>query len=509
MPQNSENSLKELNQLIKAIRMSTGFSLLIASSNNDNYRDKLIEKINGIFLTSTSLEIKKNGFADFAEFENQMASLSKHCTVIHVVNKGERFYRDTWAVFYKGLNYHREKIAGENRVVIILWMRPEDVKDFALTAPDMWHWRSGVFDFELPVDQFWGLENGNEIKKAKARCDEIVSYFKKNPNIEDVLKASLHKELGELYYVQGDYKKAEENILAALDFFIKRGEAARQESLYKMLESIKILSAASTPFITRAYNNVFDIMGMQEDMSLAARVQQSMLPNKFPPFPQHREFDIYAKMVPAEMMGRAFYDYFFLDEIRLAFAVGQVQSRGILAALYMVKALTLLKTNALRHIDPGECLGHLNNEFFKVRWGDVSDHESFRLFYGVLNIKTGEMSYGCSGHPFPFIIRNGRDVEPLPSVEGIDIGVFENFVYKEAKIQLEKSDIIFAFTDSVLNPVNPAGEPFDTDGLIMYLEDRDKLALKEIIEGVLVGIKLFTEGAPQADDIAMLALRFN
>lgn len=482
---------------------------MVASSNNDNYRDKLIEKINGAFTKSTILEIKENGFADFTEFENHMASLSKQFSVIHVVNKGKRFYKDTWPDFYKGLNYHREKIAGENPVVIILWMRPEDVKDFALTAPDMWHWRSGVFDFELPVDQFWSLENADEIEKAKARCDEIILYLKVNPGIQNVLKASLHQELGELYYALGDYWNAEINILAALDFFIKKGEAARQESLYKMLESIKKVSTASTPFTKKVFEGIAEIMWMREEMSLAARVQQNMLPNKFPPFPHHREFDIYAKMAPAGMMGRVFYDYFFLDEIRLAFAVGDVQSSGILAALYMVKALTLFKTNALKYIDPGEYLKVLNNEFFKVKWENVSDHESFNLFYGVLNIKTGEVNYSCAGHPFPFIIRAIGEVEPIPSVEGINIGVFENFVYEVGKIQLGKDDIIFAFTDSIVNTVNPEGELFDTEGLIMYLEGRNKMSLKEIIEGLLAEIKVFAAGAPQADDITMLALRFN
>jgi serine phosphatase RsbU (regulator of sigma subunit) len=509
MPRNSDNSPKELNRLIKAVRLSTRFSLLVSSFNNDNFRDKLIEKLNGTFTKSTILEIKENRFADFNEFENYLASLSKQFPVIHVVNKGKRFYKDTWPEFYKGVNYHREKIAGENPVVIILWMRTEDVKDFALTAPDMWHWRSGVFDFDLPVDQFWSLENDDEIEKAKARCDEIILYLKANPGIQDVLKASLHQELGELYYALGDYWNAEKNILAALDFFIKKGEAAKQESLYKMLESMKKVSAASTPFIKNVFEGIAETMHMQEEMSLAARVQQNMLPNKFPPFPHHREFDIYAKMAPAGMMGRVFYDYFFLDEIRLAFAVGDVQSSGIMAALYMVKALTLLKTNALKHIDPGECLGHLNNEFFKARWKNVSDHESFCLFYGVLNIKTGEVNYSCAGPPFPFVIYERGEVELIPKVEGINIGVFENFVYEVGKIQLGKGDIIFAFTNGITETENSAGKQFGTDGLIAYLEGRNKLALKEIIKGLMAEINAFAAGAPLHDDIAMLALRFN
>ena len=510
MPQTDHQ--KELNGLLKAIRMNRGFSLLVASINNDNYRDTLIEKINGIFPKHTILEIKNNGFADFADFENQMASLSKDFSLLHIVNKGDRFYKDTWPVFYKGINYHREKIARENQVKIILWMRPEDVKDFALTAPDMWHWRSGVFDFELTEPQFQTQENEDEIIRKKTRIDTIISYLHDNPDTDAALKASLNKELGELCYALGDYKEAEGYILAALDFYIKKGEAAKQESLYGLLESIKKISAAfPSPFQKVAESMLRDQehILMKRELSLAARIQQDMLPNKFPPFPQHREFDIFAKMVPADMIGRAFYDYFFLDEERLAFAVGCVQGRGILSALYMVKAHTLFKINALKYSDPGACLTALNNDFVATRWENISKHEFFNLFYGVLNIKTGEAKYCCGGHPFPLIMKANGEVEPIQQVQGINLGVSKNFVYEVGKIQLAKKDIIFAFTDSVINTQNPGGELFDLDNLIMYLENRNNMALKEIIEGLLGGITLFAEGAPRSDDIAMLALRFN
>lgn len=609
----------------------------------------MIEKINGTFTKYTILEIKENGFADFTEFENHMASLSRQFSVIHVVNKGERFYKDTWPVFYKGLNYHREKIAGENPVVIILWMRPEDVKDFALTAPDMWHWRSGVFDFELPVDQFWSLENADEIKKKRARSDEIISYLKGNPDIAEALKASLYQELGELYYALGDYKNAEKNILAALDYFIKRGEAARQEPLYKLLESIERVSVTDTKTtekVGRRYSiahkilvvdndpdmyhlimqifrkqirndewkfffakngrealielnsipgievilldiNIPDMGGltfldnlnktgnltiksivvtafgdmgniraamrrgafdfiiipidsedlensiaraieqnfifkeilatrdllisMNSELSIAAYIQQDMLPNKFPPFPHRKEFDLYAKMIPAKRVGGDFYDFFFLDEERLAFAVGDASGKGIPAALSMVKALTLLRVNALKLIHPGECLRALNNEFFAGRGENVSGHESLTLFYGVLNIKTGVVSYSCAGHPSPIVMRNKGEIKPILAVTGMPLGFFENVDYEVEKIQLEKGDIIFAFTDGLTDAENSAGDQFALDGLklIRYLEGRNNLSLKEIIEGLLAEIKVFAAGAPQADDIAMLALRFN
>lgn len=107
------------------------------------------------------------------------------------------------------------------------------------------------------------------------------------------------------------------------------------------------------------------------------------------------------------------------------------------------------------------------------------------------------------------VIRANEEVEPIPQVKGINIGVSENFVYEVGNVQLAKDDIMFAFTDSILNTQNPERELFDTDHLIMYLEDRNQMALREIIESALAGIKLFANGASLPDDIAMLALRFN
>ncbi|MCK4763423.1 MAG: hypothetical protein KAW12_14585 [Candidatus Aminicenantes bacterium] len=245
------NSQKEqLENLKKAISLGKRFSLLIAAFNDVKYRDRLIGEIDRVFGESITLEIRKKSFPGFAAFENHIGSLSKRFPVIHIVNNGERFYKDTWPVFFKGLNYHRGKIAGENRVSIILWMLPEDVKDFALNAADMWAWRSGVFNFELPEQQFdtviedrvKGKKDGVEERK-RIRIDEILNYLKDNPVLEDDLKALLYHELGELYYTLDSYKEAQEYILKSLDLYRKKGTAQKKESLYNLLESIRFYSS--------------------------------------------------------------------------------------------------------------------------------------------------------------------------------------------------------------------------------------------------------------------------
>jgi sigma-B regulation protein RsbU (phosphoserine phosphatase) len=512
MPRAINNSPKgQLESLKRAILLrKKGFFLLIASFNHDAYRDKLIEEINRIFTHSTALKITKDRFLQFVEFENYMASLSKEFSLIHVVNRGEKFYKDTWPVFYKGLNYHREKIAGESPVSIILWMRPGDVKDFALEAPDMWSWRSGVFDFELPEQKFETLKKNDINEKKYARIEEITNYLIDNPDLEENLKAALYQEMGELYYDLDDYKRAEELLVKTLGFYTKKGDSRKKDSLYKLLESIERVSDKDT-IIPGKKNESYDekrFHSLERELQIAADFQQSMLPHQFPPFPDCKEFDIYAKMIRARRLGGDFYDFFSLDEDRLAFAVGETSGSGIPAALKMVRVSTLLRTNAFKKIDPGECLQTLNDDLIRMP-GDKSTF--ITLFYGVLNIKTGVVHYSNAGHPSPYIIKNNGKVKKMPDVGGTVVGLFEDINYEAAKIQLEKGDVIFVFTDGLIDNENPDGVMFGEDEMRLtgYLEDKNKLALKELIEGLTAEINEFAAGVPQVDDITMLALRFN
>ena len=505
MPRAINNSHKEqLESFKKAILLrKKGFFLLIASFNHDDYRDKLIGEINRIFTNSTILKITKDRFHQFVEFENHITSLSKEFSLVHVVNEGEKFYKDTWPLFYKGLNYHREKIAGESPVSIILWMRPGDVKDFALEAPDMWSWRSGVFDFELPEQQFETLKENDINEKKYARIEEITNYLIDNPGLEENLKAALYQEMGELYYDLEDYIKAEEYIVKALVFYAKKGNPRKRDSLYKLLESIEKVSNKDK-IISGEKNELYDEM-VRKTLQIAANIQQSMLPSQFPPFPDCKEFDIYAKIIPAETLWGDFFDFFFLDKDRLAFAVGEVSGFSIPAALQIS---TLLKTNALKKAHPGKHLQTLNYDLIRMSGGTGF---YITLFYGVLHIKTGVVHFSNAGHIPPYIIKNNGKVEKMPPVGGAPLEIFEDLNYETANIQLDKGDVIFAFTDGLIEIENPAGVLFGEDEkrLIEYLEGKNKFALKELIEGLTAEINEFAAGTPQGDDITMLALRFN
>ncbi|HLP45021.1 MAG TPA: response regulator, partial [Candidatus Kapabacteria bacterium] len=103
-----------------------------------------------------------------------------------------------------------------------------------------------------------------------------------------------------------------------------------------------------------------ELAAMHRELEIAAKIQDAMLPCTFPPFPGNKEFDIFARMIPAKKIGGDFYDFFFLNDDKLAVAVGDVCGKGIPAALYMARTCIHLKSVAIKFSNPGECLFHLN-----------------------------------------------------------------------------------------------------------------------------------------------------
>src|SRR4051812_35463498 len=98
------------------------------------------------------------------------------------------------------------------------------------------------------------------------------------------------------------------------------------------------------------------LVALARELDVARRIQQSIVPTRFPPFPHRTDVAIHASMQPARSVGGDFYDYFFIDEHRLAFAIGDVTGKGVPAALFMAVSRTLLRSTAPRGSRPGGCL---------------------------------------------------------------------------------------------------------------------------------------------------------
>jgi sigma-B regulation protein RsbU (phosphoserine phosphatase) len=246
------------------------------------------------------------------------------------------------------------------------------------------------------------------------------------------------------------------------------------------------------------------LISVQRDLTIAARIQQSILPRKFPPFPHRKEFDIFASMVPAKFVGGDFYDFFFLDDDRLGFVVGDVSGKGMPAAIFMALSRTLLKAMAMKIPNPGECLYQVNNLLIPE-----SDSAMFvTIFYGVLNTRTGEVEYSSGGHNPPYLVRRDETVSALDNVGGPLVGKFANLKFESQTIRLQTGDTLYMYTDGVTEAMDKDQNLFDDERLISYLKKAASSTPDRMIGDAFVEIKEFVKDAPQSDDITMLSLRY-
>jgi len=273
------------------------------------------------------------------------------------------------------------------------------------------------------------------------------------------------------------------------------GELAR--TFQDMVESLK-LHMKELERTTAAKERI------ESELRVATEIQTSMLPRTFPPFPDRKEFDIFATMAPAREVGGDFYDFFFVDEKKLCFNVGDVCGKGIPAALFMAISKTLLKTEALRGLPPDQILAQVNDILYP-------DNELSMFFTGfcvILNTETGETLFANGGHNPPLMCTADGEFNFIQMSKSLVVGVMPDARFEPQKLVLKPDDVIFMYTDGVTEAENPEEQLFSGDRLkncLSSLKDREPTY---IIKAVRAEIEAFTRGMPQSDDITMLALRF-
>lgn len=248
-----------------------------------------------------------------------------------------------------------------------------------------------------------------------------------------------------------------------------------------------------------------NLIAVQHELQVAARIQESILPKTFPPFPDRLEIEVFASMTPARQVGGDFYDFFFIGEDRLAFVIGDVSGKGVPAALFMAVCRTLIKATALHNDCPDTCLNYVNRLLCEDNASDLF----VTVFYGVLNTKTGEITYSNAGHNPPYWLHNnGTPPSPLQNQGGIVLGVMPDAVYLKSALTLAPGECLFLYTDGVTEAMDKDRNLFCDTRLEEHLSRACALPLDQMARGLSDVIDAFTVNYPQHDDITMLAVRF-
>lgn len=306
------------------------------------------------------------------------------------------------------------------------------------------------------------------------------------------------KPLGQLS--NSAYQVAKGNFDTELPIFKYNDEVAQlrdsfgtmQESLKQYVEELKESTAAK--------------VSIESELNIAHNIQMSMIPKTFPAFPDRKDIDLYASLVPAKAVGGDLYDFFIRDE-KLFFCIGDVSGKGVPASLVMAVSRTLFRNAAAHSIEPSYIVETMNNNI-----SDGNENCMFvTLFVGVLDLQTGHLRYCNAGHNAPFIIRenNERKKEVLPfSVNpNFPVGLMPDYSFTEQEYQMTPGTMLFLYTDGLKEAENAMRDQFNeerTAGVIASFTGTPQ----QLVETMTKAVHQFVGDTEQSDDLTMLAIKY-
>jgi serine phosphatase RsbU (regulator of sigma subunit) len=243
---------------------------------------------------------------------------------------------------------------------------------------------------------------------------------------------------------------------------------------------------------------------LESELEIAEDIQNSVLPRIEPILPTTGEFDISAHILPGKPVGGDLYDFFFIDDDHLCFAVGDVSDKGVPATLFMTITRTLLRAKAAKGLSSGEIVTEINRSLCANN--DMSMY--VRYFLAILNLKTGVLCYTNAGQPQAYVQKSKFDLQSLPVIHGIPLGLDSNLTYDEETIKMTPGESIVIYSDGLINATNYVGDTFGEDRLEAAIKKCLDFPTEKIIKCLFSKVSEFIGTAPVTDDIVVLALNF-
>ena len=238
---------------------------------------------------------------------------------------------------------------------------------------------------------------------------------------------------------------------------------------------------------------------MARELDQAAEIQQRFLPSVAPAI---RGLDLAGHNAPCRTVGGDYYDFFPYGESRVAMVLGDVSGKGMPASLLMMG----LQARVQVMIEEPQSLAEVVTRLNRITCANIPTNRFITLFFCILDGDTGELTYCNAGHNPPVIVRSTGEHEQLPG-GGPVVGILRTIEYKEYRAHLGPGDVLVIYSDGVTEAANPAGDEFDIDGLAAAVTPHRSEAAANIISEINKAVLVFTSGAPQADDITLIAAR--
>ena len=204
----------------------------------------------------------------------------------------------------------------------------------------------------------------------------------------------------------------------------------------------------------------------------------------------------------AKEVGGDFYDYFYLDDHRLAIIISDVSGKGIPASLFMMKAKELIKSSVQSYTNLNDAINAVNNMLAK----NNNELLFITSFIGIIDFAKNEIKYINAGHEKPYIVSKDKVIK-LDGTSNIVLGVEEGYIFKEESHKFNKGDYLMMFTDGLNESINHNNEEFGYERIINTIKDTSMLPLDEVINRLNNNLEAFIEGKEQFDDVTILLIK--
>lgn len=240
---------------------------------------------------------------------------------------------------------------------------------------------------------------------------------------------------------------------------------------------------------------------LEREILMARDVQRAMIPDAHPNI---KGFEFAAHLEPALNLSGDFYDYIPLSEKKVGIMIGDVAGKGIRAAMGMAASRSILRSVARRGGGPPKVLRDANMRLHR----DIGSQLLLTLVYGVLDGERKSFQYCNAGHNPPLLIRANGKWRALKT-GGLLMGAFDKQQYKTESINLMKGDVLFLYTDGLVEAHTPAPDriEFGEPRIIEFLLKHKHMRASAIIDAMLKQVKQFTNSEHKHDDTTLIVIK--
>lgn len=256
--------------------------------------------------------------------------------------------------------------------------------------------------------------------------------------------------------------------------------------------------------VKKSMENALRLEHLEKELRIAKELQAGMLP-QLPLFPGYLQVEADALMKPAKEIGGDFFDAFSLDDQRICVAIGDVAGKGVPAALFMVRSITVLRTEMLKSRDLLQTITAMNT----ILSQDNPQCMFVTLMICVLDLASGRLQYVNGGHNRPIFGNPENRFCYLEQPAGILVGINPHAVYQIAEYDLQSGDTLILYTDGVTEANNPVQEEFTEPRLLAFVNGQGRQqTASSIVAQIQDAVQDFAAGAEQSDDLTLLVLRY-